>query len=63
MKKNSFCRSINFLIHNIGLSESAINLGIKLSKKNNSSLPMTLWSYGLINNDELDKIYNYLWKN
>ena len=61
MERESFCRSINFLTKDIGLSESAINLGIKLSKKNNSSLPITLWSYGLIDIDELDRIYNYLW--
>tara|TARA_Y100001933_G_scaffold211150_1_gene215825 strand:+ start:61 stop:252 length:192 start_codon:yes stop_codon:yes gene_type:complete len=63
MKKDNCNNSIIFLSKDIGLSESAINLGIKLSKKNNASLPITLWSYGLINIDELDRIYNYLWNN
>ena len=63
MKKDSFYKSIKFLLTDIGLSRSAINLGIKLSRKNNASLPITLWSYGLINIDELDRIYNYLWNN
>ena len=63
MEREIFWRLTNFLKKDIGLSESAINLGIKLSKKNNASLPITLWSYGLINIDELDKIYNYLWNN
>ena len=63
MKKDNCNNSIIFLSKDIGLSESAINLGIKLSKKNNASLPITLWSYGLISIDELDRIYNYLWNN
>ena len=63
MEREIFWRLTNFLKKDIGLSESAINLGIKLSKKNNASLPITLWSYGLINIDELDKIYNDLWNN
>jgi len=54
---------MKFLLKDIGLSKSAINLGIRLSKKNNASLPITLWSYGLISIDELDRIYNYLWNN
>ena len=63
MKKVSFYKPIKFLLKDIGLSKSAINLGIKLSKKNNASLPITLWSYGLINIEELDRLYNYLWNN
>ena len=63
MKKDSLHDPINFLLTDIGLSKSAINLGIKLSRKNKASLPITLWSYGLISIDELDRIYNYLWNN
>ncbi len=63
MKRDYYLNPLKFLSKDIGLSESAINLGIKLSKKNNASLPITLWSYGLINIDELDRIYNYLWNN
>ena len=63
MKKDSFYKPIKFLLKDIGLSKSAINLGIRLSKKNNASLPIILWSYGLISLDELDRYYDYLWKN
>ena len=63
MNKNTFYKPIKFLLKDIGLSKSAINLGIRLSRKNNASLPITLWSYGLISIDELDRIYNYLWNN
>ena len=61
--KDTFYKPIQFLLKDIGLSKSAINLGIRLSKKNNASLPIILWSYGLISLDELDRFYDYLWKN
>tara|TARA_Y100000589_G_scaffold79690_1_gene73372 strand:- start:537 stop:728 length:192 start_codon:yes stop_codon:yes gene_type:complete len=61
MEKDRFNRSIDFLKNEIGLSITVINLGIRLSKKNNASLPITLWSYGIINIEELDRIYDYLW--
>ena len=52
------------LIHlnkRLGLSYSSIHLGIKLSMKNNTSLPLTLWNYSLITTKELDEFYNFLW--
>ena len=52
---------IIYLNKKIGLSYSTIQLGIKLSKRNNTSLPLALWSNSLITTDELDKIYNFLW--
>ena len=52
---------IIYLNKKLGLSYSTIQLGIKLSKRNNTSLPLALWSYSLITTDELDKIYDFLW--
>ena len=52
---------IIYLNKKIGLSYSTIHLGIKLSTRNNTSLPLALWSYGLITTDELDKLYDFLW--
>ena len=52
---------IIYLNKKLGLSYSTIQLGIKLSKRNNTSLPLALWSYSLITTDELDKFYNFLW--
>ena len=52
---------IIYLNKTIGLSYSTIHLGIKLSNRNNIELPLALWSYSLITNDELDKLYNFLW--
>ena len=50
-----------YLNTDLGLSYHSIHLGIKLSMRNNISLPLALWSHGLITTDELDRIYNFLW--
>ena len=39
---------IIYLINVLGLDESTIELGIKLSIKNNTPLPILLWSYGCL---------------
>ena len=51
---------IIYLINVIGLDESSIELGIKLSIKNNTPLPILLWSYGMLTIEELDKLYSFL---
>ena len=54
-------KELIFLNKELGLSYSSIHLGIKLSKRNNTSLALSLWSYSLITTDELDKFYNFIW--
>ena len=53
---------IIYLFNVVGLDESSIELGIKLSKKNNTPLPILLWSYGILTIEELDKLYSFLFK-
>ena len=53
---------IIFLFNVIGLDESSIELGIKLSIKNNTPLPILLWSYGMLTIEELDKLYSFLFE-
>ena len=53
---------IFFLINVLGLDESTIELGIKLSIKNNTPLPILLWSYGMLTIEELDKLYSFLFQ-
>ena len=53
---------IIYLFNVIGLNESTIELGIKLSKKNNTPLPILLWSYGMLTIEELDKLYSFLFQ-
>ena len=53
---------IIYLFNEVGLDESTIELGIKLSIKNNTPLPILLWSYGMLTIEELDKLYSYLFQ-
>ena len=53
---------ISFLINEIGLEESSVELGISLSTKNNTPLPILLWSYGILTIEELDELYTLLYK-
>ena len=53
---------IIYLSNVLGLDESTIELGIKLSIKNNTPLPILLWSYGMLTIEELDKLYSFLFK-
>ena len=53
---------IIYLFNELGLEESSIELGIKLSRKNNTPLPILLWSYGMLTIEELDKLYSFLFQ-
>tara|TARA_B100000161_G_scaffold43417_1_gene26848 strand:+ start:16 stop:213 length:198 start_codon:yes stop_codon:yes gene_type:complete len=53
---------IIYLFNEVGLEESSIELGIKLSLKNNTPLPILLWSYGMLTIEELDKLYSFLFQ-
>jgi len=53
---------IIYLLNVLGLDESTIELAIKLSIKNNTPLPILLWSYGMLTIEELDKLYSFLFK-
>ena len=53
---------IIYLFNVVGLEESSIELGIKLSIKNNTPLPILLWSYGMLTIEELDKLYSFLFQ-
>ena len=53
---------IFYLFNEVGLEESSIELGLKLSLENNTPLPILLWSYGMLTIEELDKLYSFLFK-
>ena len=53
---------IVYLFNEIGLDESSIELGLKLSIRNNTPLPILLWSYGMLTIEELDKLYSFLFQ-
>ena len=53
---------IVYLLNEIGLDEHSIELGVKLSIKNKTPLPILLWSYGMLTIEELDKLYSFLFQ-
>ena len=46
----------NFIIDKMGISKSAVELGIKRSILENSPLPIVMWSYGLLTLPQLNTI-------
>ena len=50
----------NFIIEKIGVSHSALELGVKRSSLENSPLPIVMWSYGLITSSQLELILLWL---
>ncbi len=50
----------DFIIDKLGISQSALELGIKRSKFENSPLPIVMWSYGLITLSQLKIILLWL---
>ena len=62
MKNYLHKEMIIYLFREVGLEESSIELGIKLSIKNNTPLPILLWSYGMLTIEELDKLYSFLFQ-
>tara|TARA_B100001250_G_scaffold411701_1_gene440959 strand:+ start:982 stop:1191 length:210 start_codon:yes stop_codon:yes gene_type:complete len=51
----------NFIINNLGISENALDLGIKRALLENSPLPIVMWSYGLVTLPQLKIILS--WQN
>ena len=49
----------NFIIDKLGISQNALELGVKRSSLENSPLPIVMWSYGLITISQLQIIF--LW--
>ena len=62
MNNNLYNEMIIYLFNEVGLEESSIELGLKLAIKNNTPLPILLWSYGMLTIEELDKLYSFLFK-
>ena len=62
MKNNLSELTITYLFDEIGLDESSIELVVKLSIRNKISLPILLWSYGMVTEAEIDKLYSFLFQ-
>ena len=53
---NELC---DFISNKLGVSQSAIELGIKRSCLENSPLPVVMWSYGLLTLSQLNLILSW----
>ncbi len=49
----------DFIINKLGISESALELGLKRCYLENSPLPVVMWSYGLITLPQLKIILSF----
>ena len=49
----------DFIIMKLGISQSALDLGIKRSCLENSPLPIVMWTYGLVTLDQLNQIFSW----
>ena len=49
----------DFIIDKLGISQKALELGLKRSCLENSPLPIVLWSYGLITLSQLKVILTW----
>jgi len=49
----------DFIIDKLGISQNALDLGIKRSCLENSPLPIVMWSYGLLTLTQLQEILSW----
>ena len=49
----------DFIINKLGISQSALDLGVKRSCIENSPLPIVMWSYGLLTLSQLKIILSW----
>ena len=59
MSKHDLPQVVNFLRQNLHLSDDSVQLALKQSQSNYSSLPIVLWQYGLVSLPELDRVYDW----
>ena len=52
---------LSFLKAKFGISDNAINLGIKHSEAEQAPLPIVLWSFGLLTTEQYQIVLN--WQN
>ena len=49
----------NFIVDKLGISQSALDLGIKRARLENSPLPIVMWSYSLLTITQLKLILSW----
>lgn len=51
---------IRFLRDELAVSQDSINMALRHCEQDPGPLPMVLWQYGLVNLEQLEKIYDWL---
>ena len=60
MSHTTYQQFLRFLHEELSLSVDSIAIAQRSMEQTQGPLPMLLWQYGLINLNELDKIYDWL---
>lgn len=60
MKSTALEAFIRFLREELAIPSAAISLALRHQEESPSLLPMTLWQYGLISLEQLDRIFDWL---
>ncbi|MBR8829105.1 MAG: DUF2949 domain-containing protein [Gomphosphaeria aponina SAG 52.96 = DSM 107014] len=60
MKNETQNQFIQYLIEELAISPDGINLALRHAPPCLSVLPMVLWQYGLVNLQELERIWDWL---
>ncbi|MDJ0901278.1 MAG: DUF2949 domain-containing protein [Xenococcus sp. MO_188.B8] len=61
MLKNSIYKNFTqFLKEELAMPADALEIAQKAIEENPGPIPMILWQYGLVNLEELDRIYDWL---
>lgn len=60
MKFNCLSQLIRFLQDDLDLPTNSINLVLRQPELSLNTLPMLLWQYGLIDLQQLDRIFDWL---
>ncbi|CAI8164041.1 MAG: Uncharacterised protein [Synechococcus sp. CC9902] len=50
---------IDFLQQRLGLSGSALTLGLRQAELEQAPLPIVLWSFGLLSLDQLQQVFDW----
>ena len=50
---------IDFLKQRLGLSGSALTLGLRQAELEQAPLPIVLWSFGLLSLDQLQQVFDW----
>ncbi|MDZ7961695.1 MAG: DUF2949 domain-containing protein [Aulosira sp. DedQUE10] len=58
--RNNDIKFLNFLRHELELSTADISVALRHREMDNGPLPMLLWQYGLVNLEQLERIFDWL---